>query len=706
MAMRKILLKSGRWTAWLLWGGVTALIALLCITVVSPERYDLRAGDIAKQTITASKDVVDEVTTRQRQDAAANQVHVVSYKDESVAGEVIRALYAACNEIRAVRQLGQDILETLGGEEPPDADAFTEQDLRDAGALIPSVPLKDEQLRVLMAVSGEALESLCQNLVASARTALDASILEGEVDKAISNIQPLVTYNTSSSLWANVARPVLEACLLPNMLVDQESTEANRQRAREEMEPTVYKQGQNIVVAGERVTVAQLGMLNALGLIQGTQYDALLYLGVVLLVSLLMGGLYLFLWLFVPELLASVAKQVLMLLILALGLGLCAGFQQLAPQVLPVTLGALLTAILLGARAAMGVNLVLSLLVGLLAIRGNVADSPQTMAVLVMGMLGGLVGIWAVHKRAPRSKVLLSGVLIGLTYALTLFAAGIVTNNDLRVVATLSGYAMLAGIISAVLCVGIQPALEVMFNLVTPSKLTELSNPNQPLLRRLMIETPGTYHHSMVVANIAEAAAEAIGANPLLARVGAYYHDVGKLKRPGYFKENQSGENPHDRIDPRVSTSIVLAHVRDGVALGQRYRLPLQVLDIIAQHHGDTPVLYFFNKAQQMKADEGQPVDIKEFRYQGPRPRTVEAALVMLADTAEAAVRAIQDPSLEKVEHTIRGLVKNKLEDNQLNETPLTFRDLDHICDAFIKVLGGVFHERIEYPALEPEEQT
>ncbi|MCL2545179.1 MAG: HDIG domain-containing protein, partial [Clostridia bacterium] len=674
------------------------------------ERYDLRAGDIAKKTITASKDVVDEVTTRQRQEAAANQVHVVSYKNETVAGEVIRSLYAAGNELRAVRQFGQDIRERRDEaqreEGQRDGGLYTEQELQTAAALVPSVAMTNEQLRVLMDMPAEALESLCQTLIASARTALDASILEGEVDKAISGMQLLVTQNTSALHWANIGRPTLEAHLQPNMLVDQESTEANRQRAREEVEPTVYKQGQNIVVAGERVTAAQLAMLNALGLIQGTRYDTELYVGIGLLVSLLMGGLYLYLLLFVPEILGSVAKQALMLLILGLGLGLCAGFQQLMPQVLPVTMGALLVAILLGTRAALGVNLVLSLLVGLLAIRGNVAESPQTMAVLVMGMLGGLVGIWAVRKRAPRSKVLLSGVLIGLTYALTLFSAGMVTNNDLRVVSTLALYAMLAGVISAVLCVGIQPALEVMFNLVTPAKLMELSNPNQPLLRRLMIEAPGTYHHSMVVANIAEAAAETIGANPLLARVGAYYHDIGKLKRPGFFKENQSGDNPHDRVDPRVSTAIILAHVRDGVALGERYRLPPQVLDIIAQHHGDTPVLFFYNKALHIKGGEEAPVDIKDFRYEGPRPRTAEAALVMLADTAEAAVRSIQDPTFEKVESTIRTLVKGKLEDNQLNDTPLTFRDLDYICNAFIKVLGGVFHERIEYPALEAPDLT
>lgn len=204
-------------------------------------------------------------------------------------------------------------------------------------------------------------------------------------------------------------------------------------------------------------------------------------------------------------------------------------------------------------------------------------------------------------------------------------------------------YAVGGAVVSAVLCVGLQPILETAFNLVTPSKLIELSNPNQPLLRRLMIETPGTYHHSMVVANLAEAAAEAVGANALLARVGAYYHDIGKLIRPMYFKENQMGENPHDKTDPRVSTAILTEHTRDGVELARKHRLPEPIIDMIRQHHGDTPVMYFYAKAVKMLGEEN--VDIRDFRYDGPKPQTAEAAILMLSDTVEAAVRSMSEPT-------------------------------------------------------------
>ena len=233
---------------------------------------------------------------------------------------------------------------------------------------------------------------------------------------------------------------------------------------------------------------------------------------------------------------------------------------------------------------------------------------------------------------------------------------------------------------------------------MTPAKLIELSNPNQPLLRRLMIETPGTYHHSMIVANLAEAAAEAIGADALLVRVGAYYHDIGKLVRPLYFKENQIGENPHDKTDPRVSTAILTEHTRDGVELAKKHHLPEPIIDMIQQHHGDTAAMYFYAKTVKQLGEEN--VDINDFRYDGPKPQTSEAAILMLSDTVEAAVRSIPEPTQAKISAMIRKLVRGKMEDGQLDECTLTFRDIGKICTAYETVLKGVFHERIEYPSV------
>ena len=202
------------------------------------------------------------------------------------------------------------------------------------------------------------------------------------------------------------------------------------------------------------------------------------------------------------------------------------------------------------------------------------------------------------------------------------------------------------------------------------------------------------------MANLAEAAAEAVGGNPLLARAGAYFHDIGKLKRPLYFKENQIGDNPHEHTNPYVSAAIVTAHTRDGLIMAQQYRLPQEIQDIIVEHHGDTPVMFFYHKALQ-EAD-GQAVDIADFRYDGRRPQSKESAIIMLADTVEAAVRSMPDPTPQKIREFISKLVRGKLDDGQLDNAPLTLRDITRICDAFSTVLNGVFHERIEYPAISP----
>ncbi len=317
---------------------------------------------------------------------------------------------------------------------------------------------------------------------------------------------------------------------------------------------------------------------------------------------------------------------------------------------------------------------------------------------LLSGAVSGAVVVRYLKDKPQRVRMVLAGVLAAVVNLLVMLSLGLMTSSQLSSVMKDAFWSMASGILSGLIAVGFQPVFEAAFNLATPSKLLELANPNQPLLRRLLLEAPGTYHHSIVVANLAEAAAEKIGANPLLARTGAYFHDIGKLKRPLYFKENQMGENPHEKTDPYVSAAIITAHTRDGLMLAQKYHLPPEIQMIITEHHGDTPVMFFYHKALQMA--DGKPVDIADFRYDGQRPATKESAIVMLADTIEAAVRSMPDPTPKQIEQFIEQLVRGKLEDGQLSNSPLTLRDIDAICEAFNKVLGGVFHERIEYPTV------
>jgi len=243
---------------------------------------------------------------------------------------------------------------------------------------------------------------------------------------------------------------------------------------------------------------------------------------------------------------------------------------------------------------------------------------------------------------------------------------------------------------------GAIPYLESAFGITSSVRLLELSNPGNSLLRRLQIEAPGTYHHSLLVGNLAEAAANAVGGDALLVRVAAYYHDIGKIKRPYFFIENQMGDNPHDKIAPTLSTLILTSHVKDGVELAREQKLPQGITEIIEQHHGNSLCSFFYHKAVENNKNEN--VTEEEFRYEGPKPQTKEAAMVMLADAVEAAVRSLQNRTSGRVEGIVRKIIKDKLMDGQLDECDLTLKDLDIIAAAFIRVLSGIFHNRIEYP--------
>ena len=672
------------------------VLLLICFLTISPEQYDLSVGDVAPKTITASRDTVDEITTSRRRQQAADAVSPVYYKDDTVSDAVLADLDAAFSELRAVRELGAQI---QSGWTEMDA-TFTDEDYSQAQGMLTSLKLSNYQLRTLMSTTERDFETLYQSVTSATRTALVSTITEGQINDAINNIQQIVAYNTRTDLWYNVAIPTLRACLRPNMLIDQTATEENRQKAYDAVEPTVYKQDQNIVVKGDRVSAEQIAVLDDLGLLRGDSFDGTLYLGAAVMLALILAATYLFIHLFAPQMFQAGQHAFVLLIagVLTLTLSMLVG-QYISVSAMPVMLAAMLVVNLLGARPAYVLNFALSMLITFLTVAGPGLETSQMLSVLLMCNIGGMLSIYLMRRNPARVFVFFTGLIVGAVDFAVLLCVGTLISGSITLVPASASYAILGAVTAAILCVGLQPILEAAFNLVTPAKLIELSNPNHPLLRRLMIETPGTYHHSMIVANLAEAAAEAIGADAVLVRVGAYYHDIGKLVRPLYFKENQIGENPHDKTDPRVSTAILTEHTRDGVELAKKHHLPEPIIDMIQQHHGDTAAMYFYAKTVKQLGEEN--VDINDFRYDGPKPQTAEAAILMLSDTVEAAVRSIPEPTQAKISAMIRKLVRGKMEDGQLDECTLTFRDIDKICAAFENVLKGVFHQRIEYPSVD-----
>ena len=680
----------------------TVVLCGLMTVAIAPKRYNLRAGDISHTTITATKDVVDEVTTARQREEAASKVEPSYVFNETVTTEVMQNLGTVLKQVNAVQQYGRTILEKHFPGDPVAQNAyqFNEAELSYAQGQLTMLTLAGYQLQTLLHASDQQMLDMTSDLTAAVENTMNTTIREGYVSETIQYLQQIVGYKTDIDLLQNVVTPILRKVMQPNMLIDQTATEALRQEAREAVEPVIYKQGQNIVLARERVTVTQLEMLRSLGLLDNDDVDVMMYVSAISMVLVALVILILVILLLCPEILHRPSRMLIIMLAMCLTLGVCVLAKLVNVYLMPTLLCAVMVTSLLGARAGMAACLSMTVIIGTLATGSESTFSSQTVNIILTTMISGIIALMIVRKKPNRQQILLCGIITAMVNAALILILGFMTNTSLHEVAADAVWSGAAAACAAVLTIAFDPLVEAMFNLATPTKLMELSNPNHPLLRRLLIEASGTYHHSIIVANLAEAAAESVDGNQLLARAGAYFHDIGKLKRPLYFKENQIGDNPHEHTNPYVSAAIVTAHTRDGLVLAQQYRLPMEIQNIIAEHHGDTPVMYFYHKASQQAGDAG--VDIADFRYDGKRPQTKESAIIMLADTVEAAVRSMSNPTPQAIEEFIHKLVKGKLEDGQLNDAPLTLQDVERICQAFTTVLKGVFHERIEYPSISP----
>lgn len=360
---------------------------------------------------------------------------------------------------------------------------------------------------------------------------------------------------------------------------------------------------------------------------------------------------------------------------------------EVPPFALPVPLAAMLATLLLSAREGLLIAIVTTIAGLLLGFTSG--------AIVIGTLVWSVASVTAMAFMTERRRILLVGLAVIGSGIASAFLAELAAGVTVRTALVGAGWAIVGGSLATVLAYGLLPFFENVFGLTTDMRLLELGSPAHPLLRELMTKAPGTYAHSVATANLAETAAEDIRAKPLLARVGAYYHDIGKIRRPEFFFENLQGdENPHDTTKPSLSTLIITAHVRDGVEMAHEHGLPEEVEAIIRQHHGTSLVSYFFSKA----AERDAAVFEADFRYQGEKPQSREAALVMLADASEAAVRALKKPSAPRVEATVRRVIDEKLADGQLDDADLTLSDIDTIARTYSRMLTSMYHARVEYP--------
>ena len=522
--------------------------------------------------------------------------------------------------------------------------------------------------------------------------------------------EPIVARGWRTDLSALLAR-----ALVPNVLLDRAETLARRLRAAASVEEVVVRlpRGRVLVRRGDEVTPQTARLLAALVTHRTSSRNLLPLFGTVLLLGLLALTWHLYFHRAASskeEVQGQFGSAVLLtLLMLALErasaflAGAVAGTVMREPfghlevylPALPHAAGPLLAGLMFGLPVAVLFAVVQAVLVSLM-IGGEVS-------VAVYALLAGIAAAFASQRLKERNVlarvgVLVAGVNAAAVAGLSLFS-GRVPEGQVLAAQVLAG--AVGGILAAALASFLLPVLESLTGTVTDIRLLELSNPNLPLLKRLSVEAPGTFQHSLAMANLAEAAAEAVGANPLLARVCCYYHDIGKMAKPEYFVENQRGENPHDHLTPWMSALVVSNHVKAGLEMARQYKLPEPVRDAISTHHGNKLIRYFYSRAKEQESPDRGEVSDTDFRYPGPRPKTKEMGIIHLADAVEAASRTLQEPTPGKIQGMIDQIVKNALDDGQFDNCDLTLKDIEKVSAAFFWVLTNAFHHRIDYPGFD-----
>ncbi len=680
--------------------GSAAVLFLVLISIIItvsffPEKNNLVAGQVSSKTIKAPKSIVFEDTykTNEKRRLAAEKVDLIYSKDPQVSVAVKEDISKLADMVCSVQ--GDESLDVAGKIAGLRSVITFEMNAKNIQGLAQSSPADTREV-------GAKLKQLVTEVMETGD-----GVTQDRLEEVRTSLTERVNGMRLSKPYEEFSRGVINRYLRPNSFVDYRRMKQEQEEAMSSVPPVMVsvKSGEKIIGEGEVVTQEHLAKLRALGLTR-PELPVASIIGVFLLVALLMLVVLFYLYQQNREIYEHSGHLyllgIIVVMVLAVGKAIIAINVTQWPEfgaqfgyMVPLAAAGMLIAILLDSRLAVLVVAVMSLMLGVMT--GN------QLRFGLVGLISGITGVYSVSKLSQRGDLVRAGVFTSLANITAIFVVGLATGTSLGLlVPTSLVMGFISGILSSILTNGSLPFFENTFRLTSPVRLLELSQPNNVLLKKLLTEAPGTYHHSIIVGNLAEAAVDAVGGDSLLVRVGAYYHDIGKIKRPYFFIENQmSCDNPHDKIAPSLSTLILTSHVKDGVEMAKENKLPHGIIDIIDQHHGTGLVKYFFHKA--LENDRTESVTEEEYRYEGPKPQTRESAIVMLADSVEAAVRSMQNRTPGRVEGLVRKIIKDKLYDEQLEECDLTFKDLDAIATSFVRVLSGIFHSRVEYPDLAGE---
>lgn len=657
------------------------VVTIVCIGTGSiQQRETVQVGSVATKRYVAPEDTVDEAATEKLREAAANSVGPIYKTDTTVMDKNVTMVEGVFQELDTV----------LAGL--PEGESFYNA-VQEISLELPVV-LSNRQLMAYENLTADQRKAFVNDCVSVLKQIYDKGVTaDGLTEAKASGLTYLQELAWSSDL-KTMAGVILSAAVEPNLIVDEAAVEAAKEEKRAEVDEVLIRKNQKIVDEGEIITQEIYDKLVALNLVSETGLEGSLMpmLGSLVITGMLFAALYLFFrWgkgniLLKPNEIRMLFTIYMMMVLLIRILANLTVF-----TIVPVGLFAMLVSLLVGRRMALWLN-ALFCIIGCFIFNGDVQF-------LMYALISGTFAALIIQKTDKRSHLIPAALGMAAVDFVTTISLGFFFGEGYSAELLFQGgIGAVTGLLSMIVAVGSLPFWENMFEANTPLRLMELTNPNNELLRKLMIEAPGTYHHSLIVANLAETAVYDIGGNTALARAGAYYHDVGKLRYPQFFAENQSGHNPHDELPPEKSAKIITGHTKGGLELAERYKLPPVVRDMIVEHHGNSLVKFFYFKALKLYGAEN--VNEGDYRYQGRIPSSRESAVVMLADTVEAAVRSMlgHGKTMEEAEAAVKNLMKDKLDDGQLNNSGLTLNELETIRLAFLKVFHGMYHERVSYP--------
>ena len=681
------------------------VLYLLMIGNVIPDTLDIRLSQVTEQDIRSPLTLENKDATEEKRYEAIDAIGPVYELKREYAQNQVEKVDDIFDLVASVRDdKGQEEYENvenaLSKEEQREEKLKHVKDVLLEGT---SNNLSDDTILTLLDVPDSQLQIAREATTNAVFEIMSEKLTIRDLPEIKENVANHVPISTVSTRLSEAMIEIVQFALIPNYIYDASATENLRQEAAESVEPVVIREGQLLVKEGEMINHDIFEQLRLVGLLDES-FNVYPYIGLAILVILIVAMLAYYM----NETETSVKRNnshllmfTLIFLVTVVLMKITSFLTVLDVQgigyIVPISIGAMLITLLIHTRLALFMAIIFALIGSI--IFNN--DAPSGVFHFTYGfyiLFSSFAGASFLNKSSRISRILSAGLFVSATNIITVIALLFLkpVQSGWFEIGMHVGFAFLSGFIAAVLTIGLLPFFEAGFGILSTSRLIELSSPNHPLLRKILVEAPGTYHHSVVVGNLAEAACESIGENGLLARVGSYYHDLGKTKRPHFFIENQMKmENPHDKISPQLSKTIIIAHPYDGAELLRDYKMPKEIIDIAEQHHGTTLLKYFFHKANQ---ESDQPVPESQFRYPGPKAQTKVSAVVGIADSVEAAVRTIQKPTPDKIETLVKKIIQDKLEDGQFDESDLTLRDLDRVSVSICETLKGTFHQRIEYP--------